>query len=160
MCAGARHGGIYPLGNPKIGGINDSGQRWIMYDMGLGGYGGRSNKDGVEGLAPVMNCANVPVEVHETHRLFLLIASKSFPTFCVLANIVAVAAREDIELLCENATVVLSRRPTNCSQKVGLPPVWRYGPGCANGLSATDKELDVFIQGSRKPPTRRHSAYT
>jgi N-methylhydantoinase B len=36
-----------------------------MYDMLLGGYGGRSDKDGVEAMSPVMNCSNIPVEVIE-----------------------------------------------------------------------------------------------
>jgi N-methylhydantoinase B len=39
-----------------------------MYDLMFGGYGGRSDKDGAEALAPVMNCRNIPVEVHETHN--------------------------------------------------------------------------------------------
>ena len=65
--------------NPKIGGVDPAtGKRWIMYDLILGGFGGRSYKDGAEALCPVFNCANVPVEVHETnnpvriHRLELI----------------------------------------------------------------------------------------
>ncbi|MGD9803569.1 MAG: hydantoinase B/oxoprolinase family protein [Hyphomicrobiaceae bacterium] len=52
--------------NPNIGGIDSrTGKPFIMYDMLLGGYGGRSDKDGVEAMAPVMNCSNIPVEVAE-----------------------------------------------------------------------------------------------
>ena len=52
--------------NPNIGGIDPrTGKPFIMYDMLLGGYGGRSDKDGVEAMAPVMNCSNIPVEVTE-----------------------------------------------------------------------------------------------
>jgi N-methylhydantoinase B len=36
-----------------------------MHDLILGGFGGRSVKDGAEALCPVFNCANVPIEVHE-----------------------------------------------------------------------------------------------
>jgi N-methylhydantoinase B len=52
--------------NPNISGIDDrSGRRYVQYDLVFGGYGGQANKDGVEGLAPVMNCTNIPVEVLE-----------------------------------------------------------------------------------------------
>jgi N-methylhydantoinase B len=37
-----------------------------MYDVSLAGYGGRFGKDGLEGMTPVMNCSNIPIEVHET----------------------------------------------------------------------------------------------
>lgn len=52
--------------NPNIGGIDPrTGRPFIMYDMLLGGYGGRATKDGVEAMSPVMNCSNIPVEVIE-----------------------------------------------------------------------------------------------
>jgi len=52
--------------NPNIGGVDPrTGKQFIMYDMLLGGYGGRSMKDGVEAMSPVMNCSNIPVEVIE-----------------------------------------------------------------------------------------------
>jgi N-methylhydantoinase B len=54
--------------NPNIGGIDDrTGRPFVMYDLSLAGYGGQQGKDGVEGMSPVMNCSNIPVEVHETH---------------------------------------------------------------------------------------------
>ena len=54
--------------NPNIGGIDDrTGKPFVMYDVSLAGYGGQQGKDGAEGLSPVMNCSNIPVEVHETH---------------------------------------------------------------------------------------------
>ncbi|MGH7210839.1 MAG: hydantoinase B/oxoprolinase family protein, partial [Acetobacteraceae bacterium] len=82
--------------------------RWIMYDLILGGFGGRSDKDGPEALCPVFNCANVPVEVHETnnpvriHRLQFIEDSGGAGRFrggCGL--------RKDVEILTEGATVVL-----------------------------------------------------
>jgi N-methylhydantoinase B len=55
--------------NPNIGGIDDrTGRPFVMYDVSLAGYGGRYGSDGAEGLSPVMNCCNIPVEVHETHN--------------------------------------------------------------------------------------------
>jgi len=52
--------------NPNIGGVDPkTGKPFIMYDMLLGGYGGRADKDGVDAMSPVMNCANIPVEVIE-----------------------------------------------------------------------------------------------
>ncbi len=95
--------------NPKIGGVDAAtGKRWIMYDLILAGYGGRSWKDGAEALCPVFNCANVPVEVHETnnpiriHQLALIPDSGGAGQFrggCGL--------RKDVELLGDAATVVL-----------------------------------------------------
>jgi len=96
-------------GNPNLGGIDRAtGKPWIMYDLIFGGYGGRSYKDGVEGMAPVMNCANVPIEVHETNnpiriqRLELIQDTGGAGRYrggCGL--------RKDVELLCENATLSL-----------------------------------------------------
>lgn len=55
--------------NPNIGGIDDhSGQPFVMYDVSLAGYGGKHGSDGEEAMSPVMNCSNIPVEVHETHN--------------------------------------------------------------------------------------------
>lgn len=53
--------------NPNIGGINAAtGRPFVMYDLMFGGYGARAGCDGAEALSPVVNCANIPVEVHET----------------------------------------------------------------------------------------------
>jgi N-methylhydantoinase B len=96
-------------GNPNIGGIDErTGRPWIMYDLLLAGYGGRADKDGAEALSPVMNCANVPVEVHETnnpvrvHRLELITDSGGAGQFRGGAGL-----RKDIELLCDEATLSL-----------------------------------------------------
>ena len=96
-------------GNPKIGGIDDrTGKRWIMYDLIFGGYGGRSNKDGVEALAPVMNCANVPVEVHETNNPVRVHLLQAIPDTCGAGRFRGgCGTRKDVEILCETATVVL-----------------------------------------------------
>lgn len=95
--------------NPKFGGVDPaSGKRWIMYDLVLGGFGGRSWKDGAEALCPVFNCANVPVEVHETinpvriHRLALVPDSAGAGQFRGGCGI-----RKDVEMLTDGATVVL-----------------------------------------------------
>jgi N-methylhydantoinase B len=59
--------------NPNIGGTDDrTGNPFVMYDVGLAGYGGRFGRDGVEALSPVMNCSNIPVEVHETNNPVLV----------------------------------------------------------------------------------------
>lgn len=96
-------------GNPKIGGIDDrTGKRWIMYDLIFGGYGGRSNKDGVEALAPVMNCANVPVEVHETNNPVRIHRLQAIPDTCGAGLYRGgCGTQKDVEVLCESATVVL-----------------------------------------------------
>ena len=79
-----------------------------MYDLLLAGYGGRCDKDGAEALSPVMNCANVPVEVHETnnpvriHRLELMTDTAGAGRFRGGAGL-----RKDVELLCDEATLSL-----------------------------------------------------
>jgi N-methylhydantoinase B len=53
--------------NPNIGGVDErTGKPFVMYDLMFGGYGARAGHDGAEALSPVVNCANIPVEVHET----------------------------------------------------------------------------------------------
>ena len=94
--------------NPNIGGVDDrTGQPFVMYDLSLAGYGGRQGADGVEALSPVMNCSNIPVEVHETHNPIRVHCLELIPDTggagqwrggCGL--------RKDIELL--NSTAVLS----------------------------------------------------
>lgn len=52
--------------NPNIGGIDPkTGSPFVYYDLIMGGYGAMSCKDGAEAMAPVMNCANIPIEMHE-----------------------------------------------------------------------------------------------
>jgi len=69
QCAPHRAMGAFShWSNPNIGGVDPAtGKPWILYDLLIAGYGGRAGKDGVEGLSPVFNCANIPVEVHETN---------------------------------------------------------------------------------------------
>jgi N-methylhydantoinase B len=53
--------------NPNIGGVDPATNKpFVMYDLMFGGYGARAGHDGAEALSPVVNCANIPVEVHET----------------------------------------------------------------------------------------------
>ena len=95
--------------NPNIGGIDpETGRQFVMYDLSFGGYGGRVDSDGPEALAPVMNCRNIPVEVHETnnpvriHRLELIEDSGGAGRHrggCGL--------RKDVELRAPSATVTL-----------------------------------------------------
>ena len=55
--------------NPNIGGVDPkTGRQFVMYDLGFAGYGARVDSDGPEALAPVVNCRNIPVEVHETNN--------------------------------------------------------------------------------------------
>lgn len=94
--------------NPNIGGIDDrTGKPFVMYDVSLAGYGGQQGKDGAEGLCPVMNCSNIPIEVHETnspirvHRFGFIPDTGGAGQWRGGCGI-----RKDIELL--NSTAVLS----------------------------------------------------
>ena len=55
--------------NPNVGGVDDrTGENFIYYDLIFGGLGGQFNKDGIEGLSPVMNCTNIPTEILEARN--------------------------------------------------------------------------------------------
>lgn len=98
--------------NPNFGGtVRADGSRWVMYDLMFGGYGGRAEADGAEAMCPVMNCANIPVEIHETtnpvlvHRLELIPDSGGPGEFrggCAL--------RKDVELLDDAVVSLLGDR--------------------------------------------------
>jgi N-methylhydantoinase B len=103
------HAGFSHWSNPNFGGVDDRrGRPFIMYDLMFGGYGARAYKDGAEALSPVVNCANIPVEVHETynpmviHRLELIPDSGGAGRYrggCGL--------RKDVELCASEAVVTL-----------------------------------------------------
>ena len=94
--------------NPNIGGADErTGRPFVMYDLSLAGYGGRQGKDGVEALSPVMNCSNIPVEVHETHNPIRVRRLELIPDTGGAGQWRGGSGlRKDIELL--NATAVLS----------------------------------------------------
>jgi N-methylhydantoinase B len=52
--------------NTTFGGLDPtSGEPFVYYELLIGGFGARPNKDGVEGLAAGFNTSNIPVEVTE-----------------------------------------------------------------------------------------------
>ncbi|WOI57907.1 hydantoinase B/oxoprolinase family protein [Palleronia sp. LCG004] len=95
--------------NPILSGTDDdTGERFIYYDLIFGGYGARHGADGLEGTAPVINCANIPVEVHETynpvviHRLALKANTGGAGQYRGGCGIV-----KEVELLASNASLTL-----------------------------------------------------
>lgn len=95
--------------NPIISGIDESsGQRFIYYDLIFGGFGARAGADGLEGLAPVINCANIPVEVHELLNP-VIVHSLGFlsDTGGAGRQRGACGVGKDIELLADTATLTL-----------------------------------------------------
>jgi N-methylhydantoinase B len=111
--------------NPNFGGVDPrTGKRWIMYDLILGGYGGRHDTDGPEAFCPVFNCANIPVEVHETINpirieRFGMIADTGGPGRfrggCGM--------RKDVEVLCDDTTLTL------LGDRHVTPPYGLFGGG-------------------------------
>jgi N-methylhydantoinase B len=95
--------------NPNIGGIDDrTGKPFVFYDVGLAGYGGRADADGAEGLSPVMNCSNIPVEVHETHNPILVRRLEFIPdSGGAGAHRGGCGLRKDVELRNSSATLSL-----------------------------------------------------
>jgi N-methylhydantoinase B len=107
--------------NPNIGGLDpETGKPFVMYDLMFGGYGGRADKDGAEALAPVMNCRNIPVEVHETynpvriHRLELMQDTGGAGKYRG-----GLGLRKDIELLAPEA-VMTGLGDRHISQPYGI----------------------------------------
>ncbi|MBH63352.1 MAG: 5-oxoprolinase [Alphaproteobacteria bacterium] len=95
--------------NPNIGGFDDrKGKPFVQYDLLFGGYGGQHDKDGEEGMAPLMNCTNIPVEVYEhagpllVQRLELRADSGGAGKFRG-----GLGLRKDIILRCEEALATL-----------------------------------------------------
>lgn len=95
--------------NPNIGGIDErTGEPFVLYDLGLAGYGGRADHDGAEALSPVMNCSNIPVEVHETHNPVLVRRLELIPdTGGAGRHRGGCGLRKDIELRTAEATLSL-----------------------------------------------------
>jgi N-methylhydantoinase B len=53
--------------NPNFGGFNPRTEKiFVSYEIAVGGFGARSNKDGCEGMVSAFNISNVPVEIFET----------------------------------------------------------------------------------------------
>lgn len=95
--------------NPNIGGIDDrTGRPFVQYDLIFGGYGAQHDKDGEEGMAPLMNCTNIPVEVYEqagpllVQRLELMADSGGAGKYRGGLGI-----RKDVQLRCQQGRVSL-----------------------------------------------------
>jgi len=95
--------------NPIISGTHPrTGGRFIFYDLIFAGYGAREGVDGVEGLAPVLNCANIPVEIHEAYNPVLIRCLEAIPdSGGAGTHRGGCGVRKDIELLADEATVTL-----------------------------------------------------
>ncbi len=95
--------------NPNIGGIDDrTGRPFVVYDVILGGYGGRIDCDGAEGMSPVMNCSNIPVEVHEANNPIRVQQMSFIPDSGGAGkHRGGCGLRKDIELLNSSATLSL-----------------------------------------------------
>ena len=138
--------------NPNFGGVDPrTGKRWIMYDLIIGGYGGRVDTDGPEAFCPVFNCANIPVEVHETInpmrvRQFGLIPDTGgagrFRGGCGM--------RKDIEVLLDDTTLTL------LGDRHDTPPwgLFGGGPG-ATAQTLLIRDGETVALGSKEVCTLR-----
>lgn len=109
VCPQRSMGAFSHWANPNFGGISrETGKHWIMYDLIFGGYGGQFDKDGLEAMSPVMNCANVPIEVHETVNPIRVRTLGLLPdTGGAGRRRGGNGMRKDIEILAEDATLTL-----------------------------------------------------
>ena len=99
--------------NPVIGGVDDRPGRgnrpFVFYDVIYGGYGGRSHRDGAEGLCPVFNASNIPVEVHEAQAPVRVRRLEFIPDSAGAGRFRGgCGVRKDVELLASRATASLS----------------------------------------------------
>jgi N-methylhydantoinase B len=140
--------------NPIFGGVrDDNSQRWVMYDLIFGGYGGRFDKDGPEALCPVFNAANLPVEVHEAnnpvlfHRLEL-IADSGGPG----KHRGGCGIRKDVEILCAGATVSL------LSDRHRVAPYGLFGgePGKPGHTVLIRNDQEVELGSKERRQLQRH----
>lgn len=110
QCAPDRAMGAFShWSNPNIGGTDPAtGKPWILYDLLLAGYGGFAGKDGTEALAPVMNCANIPLEIHETNTPMRALRLEFIPDSAGAGKFRGGAGlRKDWEVLAETARISL-----------------------------------------------------
>jgi N-methylhydantoinase B len=109
VCPERTMGAFTHWANPNFGGISrETGKHWIMYDLIFGGYGGQFDKDGLEAVSPVMNCANVPIEVHETINPVRIRTLGLIPDTGGAGRYRGGSGmRKDIEILADDATLTL-----------------------------------------------------
>jgi N-methylhydantoinase B len=96
--------------NPKFGGVDPrTGKQWIMYDLILAGYGGRHDTDGPEAHCPVFNCANIPIEVHESINPMRIKQVTLLPDTGGAGKFRGgCAVRKDVEVLLDGTTLTTS----------------------------------------------------
>jgi N-methylhydantoinase B len=109
VCPERSMGAFTHWANPNFGGVSaKTGKHWIMYDLVFGGYGGQSDKDGLEAVAPVMNCANVPIEVHEAINPIRILTLGLIPDTGGAGRYRGGnGMRKDVEILADDATLTL-----------------------------------------------------
>ena len=140
-------GALSHWANPVIGGENPAtGRRFVVYDITMAGYGATHDRDGVEGLAPVFNTRNIPVEVDETRspvrieRVELIPDSGGPGKFrggCGL--------RKDVRLLADEAIL------SNLSERQRFPGYGLFGgsPGTA-GSTVLNPGPDQVVLASKE----------
>ncbi|MSP67516.1 MAG: hydantoinase B/oxoprolinase family protein [Alphaproteobacteria bacterium] len=95
--------------NVQMGGIDDAtGEGFILYDVVFAGYGGHATKDGTEAMSPILNCPNIPVEVHEAHNPVLIRRQELIPDSAGPGRYRGgCGMRKDIELCTDSAVLNL-----------------------------------------------------
>ena len=77
-----------------------------IYDMIFGGLGAQSRRDGIEGLSPVMNCTNIPVEILEARQSNSHSSSRIHRRFAGAGKFRGgCGVRKDVELLNSSASL-------------------------------------------------------
>ncbi|HEX2172723.1 MAG TPA: hydantoinase B/oxoprolinase family protein [Dehalococcoidia bacterium] len=140
-------GSLSHWANPCIGGENPAtGRRFIVYDIGMAGYGATHDRDGVEGLAPVFNTRNIPVEVDETRSPIVVERVELIPDSGGPGKYRGgLGLRKDIRLLADQAVL------SNLAERQKFPGYGVFGgrPG-APGSTVLVRDGEEIRLGSKE----------
>jgi len=126
--------------NTVVGGDKPNGSgSYLFWDILMGGFPGRPNKDGAEALCSVLNSRNIPVEVSEVDTPVRIERLEIVPDTCGPGRYRgACAVRKDVRFLGAN------NRATPITDRHIFPPHGIHGGReGACGLIAEDPEGDA-----------------
>lgn len=140
-------GALSHWANPCIGGESPrTGRRFIVYDIGMAGYGATHDRDGVEGLAPVFNTRNIPVEIDETRSPIIVERVEFIPDSGGPGKFRGgCGLRKDIRLLADSAVL------SNLAERQKFPGYGVFGGRAgAPGQTILNPGPDQQVLGSKE----------
>jgi len=123
--------------NPILGGLDPrTGRRFVYYDIIIGGFGGRPDRDGLEATPNAFNIDGIPVEVNETSYPILVERLELIPDSAGAGRWRAGhGIRKDVRVLGEDLTL------SNLTDRQKFAPPGILG-GEAGALGMTRLNMD------------------